>query len=91
MNADTTIVLSSLIVVAGKWAKGEKLEMRIVVGGAVAAIFLTVLSEANPKFGQTMSLAVLVGATVAYGPDIAKKLGYSGALASSNKLRTAPR
>lgn len=77
MNPTTTIVLGSVMVVAGKWAKDETLSIRLAIGAMVSAIGLTLISEMDEKLGRLFGVLILVGIAYAYAPSIIKKAGLA--------------
>lgn len=74
MNTTTSVVLAGGLAAAGQWAQDKKVTIKMVVGVGVLALFLAVISEANPKLAQQFGVLVLVGSVFLYGPDVAKKL-----------------
>lgn len=77
MDTTTSVVLASVVVVVGQWAKkGEGPSIKLVTGGMVLAIILAAISQGNEKLGQQMALLVLVGALLTYAIPIVKKLGF---------------
>ena len=77
MNPTSAIVLTGAIVALGKWAKGDKIDIKLVVGGAFAAIVLVVFAEVNDKYARAMALLILVAAVYSYGPTLVKKAGLT--------------
>lgn len=77
MNPTTSVVLTGALAAAGQWAQDKQVTVKMVVGVGVLALFLAVISEANPKLAQQFGVLVLVGAVFLYGPDVAKKLGLT--------------
>lgn len=78
MDTTTSVVLTSLVVTAGQWAKkDEGPSIKIVVGGMVLAVILSAMSQANEKLASQFSALVLVGALLIYVQPITKKLGFS--------------
>ena len=77
MNPTTTVVLASVMVVAGKWAKDEKLNIRLAVGGMVLAVGLTLMSEMDEKLAKLFSALILLGIAYTYLPTIVKKAGLT--------------
>lgn len=78
MDTTQSVVLTSLVVVAGQWAKKDKgPSVKLVVGGMVLAIFLSAMSQANEKLASQFAALILVGALLIYVQPISKKLGFS--------------
>jgi len=77
MDTTTSVVLTSVVVLAGQWAKKDKgPSIKLVVGGMVLAIILSAMSQGNEKLASQFSLLILVGAVLMYIQPIVKKLGY---------------
>ncbi len=87
MNTTQTVVATAAIVVAGKWQKGESIDVRMAVGGGVLAIGLSILSNINEEFARLMSYVIIVSALYVYGPALVKAIGFSGELAKANKKK----
>lgn len=76
MNTATSVVVTTVVVSGGRLAEGNPLDIKVVVGGAVLALFLSVLSAQNEVFASKMALLVLVAALVRYMIPIAQALGF---------------
>lgn len=77
MSTTGPVVLTGMVVTAGRWSQGKTLTMRIVVGGAVLAIMLAAIGEANEELAGKFAVLVLAAAVLTYGVDIAKKTGLT--------------
>lgn len=77
MNPMSAILLSAVVVVAGKWSQDKQLDIKLVVSGAFIAIVLSVMSEANDKLARQFALLILVSIVFVYGPTIFKKTGLT--------------
>lgn len=78
MDTTTSVVLTSLVVFTGQWAKkDEGPSVKIVVGGMVLAVMLSALSQGNEKLASQFASLILVGALLMYIQPISKKLGYT--------------
>lgn len=73
MKAGSALALTIAVVALGRWARGEKLDMRVILGLAFIALTIAVLQEGNPKFAGNMAALILVGAVAVYGPDLFDK------------------
>lgn len=69
------ILLASLIAVAGKWSKKQTIDSKMIVGGAVLAIGIAVLSEAQPKIAEPFAYLILVAVLSSYGEDLFTTVG----------------
>jgi hypothetical protein len=77
MNPATSVVLTGVIVTAGEWAKGEPVSIKVVVGGTVLAIGLSVMYESDPKLASQFATLVLLVAAFTYLPAVFYKLGLT--------------
>lgn len=77
MNTTNAVVMTGLVVVAGHWANGKQLSVRVAVGTAGLALFLAVLNASSPELAGKFAVLVLVGAVFLYGPGIVKKTGLT--------------
>jgi hypothetical protein len=78
LDTTTSVVATSVIVVTGQWAKNNKgPSIKLVVGGMVLAVMLSIMSNGNEKLASQFGTAILVGAALTYVIPISKKLGFS--------------
>ena len=78
MDTTTSVVATSVIVVTGQWAKNNKgPSIKLVVGGMVLAVMLSIMSNGNEKLASQFGTAILGGAALTYVIPISKKLGFS--------------
>lgn len=77
MNPATSVVLTGVIVTAGSWAKDEPVSIRVVVGGTVLAIGLSVMYESAPDLASKFGALVLLVAAFTYLPAVFYKLGLT--------------
>lgn len=77
MNPATSVVLTGVIVTTGEWAKGEPVSIKVVVGGAVLAIGLSVMNESQPKLASQFGALILLAAAFTYLPAVFYKLGLT--------------
>jgi hypothetical protein len=78
MDTTTGIVSVGALVVAGKWAAGEQLNIKIAIGVGVLAVALAVMDAFNPDLAGKFVIAVLFLAAVKYLPPLVQKLGLGG-------------
>jgi len=79
MDNTTAAVTTVMVVTAGRWADGKGLEARVVVGGGVYMIMLSVISSSEPKFAGQIATLVLVGALLTYAVPLFEKMGFNSA------------
>ena len=77
MNTTSSVVLTGVVVTAGRWAQGKGLTMHVVVGAGFLTIALAALSQVNEGLASQFGVLILVGAVLVYGVDIAKKTGLA--------------
>ena len=77
IDTTTSAVATATIATVGTWAEGKGVNMKTVVGGAVLAIFLALISAANDQLGRQFAVLILVAALMRYAVPISKKLGYT--------------
>jgi uncharacterized membrane protein YfcA len=85
VNTTTIAVGTGAIVVAGRWANEQPVDIKIAIGVGTYAICLALLSAADAKMANTVAFMVFFLACVRYipsgeaGPGLISKLGYTGA------------
>lgn len=72
MRPANAILLTGAVVVAGRWASGQKVTFRLGLGVGVTALLITLVSDSNEQLGKGFAYLILVGATITYGGAIAK-------------------
>jgi hypothetical protein len=77
MNTTASVVLTGVVVTAGRWSRGEGITMRVVVGAGFLTVVLAALSQVNSGLASQFGVLILVGALLVYGVDIAKKTGLA--------------
>lgn len=77
MNTTNAVVLTGLVVVAGRWANSKPLDIRFGVGIAGLTLFLAALNSSSPELASRFAVLILVAAAFTYGPGIFRKAGLS--------------
>lgn len=75
MDTTTSVVATGVVVTVGEWASEKRLGIKVFVGLAAVAIFLSVMQAGNDKLAQQFATLILVSAVLIYGVPIGKKLG----------------
>lgn len=91
-SATTMIAVSSLVVVGGKWANGEKLSVKLAIGIGGYAIGLAVMAEVSEPIASQIGLIVTLTVLFTYGHILAYKSGLTKtypAYASSLGIKVA--
>lgn len=79
MNLTTWMVLSGVVVVAGRWSRGKGVDAGGIVGLFLLALMLTILSSVDEDFANGMAILVLIAVSYEYLPDILKSVrGVTG-------------
>jgi hypothetical protein len=84
VNTTTVAVGTSAVVVAGRWANKQPVDIKIAIGLGAYAVSLAMLSAADPGMANTLSFLVFFAACTWYlaespaGPGLVKALGWSG-------------
>jgi hypothetical protein len=77
MNTTNAVLMTAVVVVAGRWANEKPLSIRIAVGTAGLALFLAVLNSSSPDLASKFAVLILLAAVFQYGPGIVKKAGLT--------------
>lgn len=77
MNTTNAVVLTGLIVVAGHWANGKQMSIRLAIGTGALALFLSALNQSSPDLAAKFSMLILLAAVFMYAPGVAKKAGLT--------------
>lgn len=77
MNTTNAVLMTSLIVVAGRWANEKPLDIKLAVGTAGLALFLAVINASQPELASKFAVLILLSAVFLYGPGIVKKAGLT--------------
>jgi hypothetical protein len=77
MNTTNAVVLTGLVVVAGHWANGKKLSVRLAIGTGGLVLFLSALNESSPDLAGKFAVLILLAAVFMYAPGVVKKAGLT--------------
>lgn len=77
MDTTNSAVLTGVTVTVGRWAEGQSLDMRVVVGSAFLAVGLAGLGAVNTELAQNFGVLILVAALFRYGVSIINKTGIT--------------
>jgi len=75
MNPMNAIVLTAILALLGKWARGKKTDIRFVIQITAVAIGLALANEMNPDLARKFALLILITAAFTNAQPIAKKAG----------------
>lgn len=78
MNVVTTAIGTGAIVMAGRWAEGKGVELKIAIGATTLAIFLSILESANEQFAGQVGLMILIAALFRYIPSFVHGGDFGG-------------
>lgn len=71
-------VASGAIVAAGKLAKDEKLEFKMLAAAGITALGLSLLENVDERLAKLFAGSILLTAAFYYVPAITEKMGYTG-------------
>lgn len=77
MDTTSAMLLTTLVVVGGKWSSNDTVSFRLVFGSFITAILLAVMAKENEKFAGQLAVLILVSAVFMYAPSIIKKTGIA--------------
>jgi hypothetical protein len=66
------VLLGGAVVVVGRWARGETLDVPAVVGVFFLAVMIAVISLGDEDIARGFAILFVLAVTYTYGPDIAK-------------------
>jgi uncharacterized membrane protein YfcA len=84
VNTTTVAVGTGAVVVAGRWANQQPIDIKTAIGVGAYAVCLSVLSAADAKMANSLAFIVFFVACAYYvapsekGPGLVSKLGFSG-------------
>lgn len=68
------VLLSGVVVVAGRWTQNKPLDLPAVVALFFLAIMVSILSQVNEEIGRGFAVLILVSVVYVYGRDIASAI-----------------
>jgi hypothetical protein len=74
VNTTTGAVLTAVTVMAGRFAEDKPFDPKLAIAGAMLAVTLAALSQANEKLAGQFALLIFVGTLLRYGVSIGKKV-----------------
>jgi len=75
MSTQPQLIGTGIVVVAGRWAQGKPLDIKIGIGLGVYALALAAITAGNPKLASQFSTLVLVSALFLFAIPVSDKLG----------------
>ena len=78
MDTIAATVGTGVLVVAGKWAAGETITIKIAIGVGVLALCFAVFDAMNPDLASKFAMLVLFFAALKYLPPLVTKLNLGG-------------
>jgi len=75
VNPVTVALSTGVLVVLGKWARGQEPNIDNAIGVAGVAIGLAILDQIDGKLARAFGVLILVSVAVVHLPEIAKKAG----------------
>lgn len=74
MNTSNWLILTGMVVIAGRWSRGESLDVRAVVALFVLALAVTMFSTVDNELANAVAILILMSTSYAYLPDILSKI-----------------
>lgn len=75
MNTTNIVLLSTIINIAGRWAQGKTLTVKIGVGALFAALGLSAIANYNADLGKDLAMLILVASILYNGPAVFGAVG----------------
>lgn len=79
---------TGMLVIAGRWANAQPLDIKIVVGVGAYAISLSLLSQADDTMAAMLAAIVFFAACGLYLPGLVQKMGWGGSPAGATAVGT---
>jgi hypothetical protein len=76
-DVSNTVFATGAIVVIGRWATDESLNVKIVTGGLFLALMLTAIANADENFARLFADLLLVSAIFTYGLPISRLIAIT--------------
>jgi hypothetical protein len=76
MNPVTTALTTGVLVILGKWARGQTPNVDNAIGVAGIAICLAVLEQIDERLGKAFGVLILVSVATVHLPEIVKAAGF---------------
>lgn len=73
MDPGSALALTVAVVAMGRWARGVRLDPKVILALGFIAVVLAVMKEGNEKFARQFAALILIGAVVMNGRDIFDK------------------
>lgn len=84
-DATTNLVLGSAVIIGvGSVVEEQMPNMKLIFAGAVVAIGLSVLDNAQPELATGFAAIIFIGLAAKYLPTTIDKLGFGGGAAGAN-------
>lgn len=66
MKASNIVLLTALIVLLGRWARGQGVDAKIVIGGLFAALIISMMDSSQPALAKGFAWLFFAGAALEY-------------------------
>ena len=88
-DIQNTVFATGAIVVVGRWASNESLNVKIVTGGLFLALMLTAIANANESFARLFADFLLISAIFTYGIPLGQLIGITtGSIKPTKPVKT---
>ena len=76
----TEITLSGILVVIGKWSRGQSLSAKYALSAGILVLILLIIGEINDKLADAFGAVILCTCVLEYAPDLQKLLSGTTAV-----------
>ena len=75
MKSSSIVILTALFIMLGRWAKGQSVDSKIIIGGLFAALVISIMDESAPKLARGFAWLFFVSAVLTYLDPILQGVG----------------
>ena len=79
MRTTTVVVITGIVLVAGRWAEGKELTDSFGVGAFVTLLGVAVLNSMSETLGLAFAVLLLITSLLRYGLSILRGIGWTTA------------
>jgi hypothetical protein len=90
MKSTTVIIIASVIVVTGRWARGKQVDTSVVVGGIVLALIIEIMSISAEPIADKFAWLILFAVLGTNAEDLLKAIGMITDKNSATAPKTTP-
>lgn len=79
MRTTTVIVVTGIVLVAGRWSEGKSLTDSFGVGAFVVLLGIAIMNAMSETLALAFSVLILITSLLRYGLSISRGIGWSQA------------